>query len=66
MAFKSLEIYQNLIRFFNNREMTVETESKGMFSAEDSINCFIPCALSAVTFEIYESFKSILRHDKKA
>lgn len=65
MAYKSLQIYQNLIGFFNNREMIVETDAKGMFSAEDSTNCAIPCALSAITFEIYDSFKSILKFKAK-
>ena len=41
--------------------MTVEQEAKGMFSSEDSTNVQIPCSLAAITFEIYESFKTILR-----
>ena len=41
--------------------MTVEQEAKGMFASEDSTNVQIPCGLAAITFEIYESFKSILK-----
>lgn len=45
--------------------MTVETDAKGSFSAEDAVNCQIPCALSAITFEIYDSFKKILVEKSK-
>lgn len=62
---KSLQIYQNLISYLNDRELSVENEAKGMFSAEDANNTKIPCALAATTYEIFDSFIQILKSNKK-
>ena len=60
IAFKTLEIYQNLIKFLNQKEMTIESDAKGMFQSEDQSNVIIPCCLAATTHEIFDNFKSIL------
>ena len=46
--------------------MTIETEAKGMFSSEEESNVQIPCVLAATTYEIYESFKQILRIERES
>ena len=60
IAYKSLQVFENLTTFLANKSMTVETKAHGNFSAEDANNVYIPCCLSATTYEIYDSFKSLL------
>lgn len=66
LAYKSIQIYENLITFLVDKSMTVESKAHGNFSSEDGSNVLIPCCLSATTFEIYESFRSLLDTDKFA
>ena len=40
--------------------MSIEHDAQGRFSPEEAQNVLVPCALGAITFEIFESFKSIL------
>ena len=40
--------------------MTIESDAKGMFSAEEENNVMIPCVLAATTYELYDNFKLIL------
>jgi len=41
--------------------MSIEQDAYGRFSPEEPANVLVPCALAATTFEIYDSFKQILR-----
>ena len=60
IAYKSLQILDNLAHFLADKSMTVENKAVGTFSAEDGPNVLIPCCLSATAFEIYDNFKKIL------
>jgi hypothetical protein len=42
------------------KPMSIERDAQGRFSPEEGPNVLVPCALGAVTYEIYESFKSIV------
>lgn len=64
ICYKSLQIYQNLIAYMNDKEMPTEPDAKGMFSSEDQTNVRIPCALSATTFELYVNFQMILKNNR--
>lgn len=40
--------------------MSIEQEAHGRFSPEEGANVLVPCALAAISFEIYDSFKQLL------
>ena len=59
IAFKSLQIFQNCVAYLAGRSMITEIEAD-TFSSEDASNALIPCALSAVSYELLPNFNSIL------
>lgn len=38
LAFKALQIFENLSPFLNDKPMTLESDAKGMFATEDQAN----------------------------
>jgi hypothetical protein len=60
LSFKALQIFENLVPFLANREMVPEQAAE-TFSPEEGANVAIPCALSAIAFELLPNFKAILQ-----
>jgi hypothetical protein len=60
LSYKSLQIFENLVPYLARRSMIPE-QSASTFSPEEGTNVAIPCALSAIAFELMPNFKSILQ-----
>ena len=59
LSFKALQIFENLVPYLARREMIPEQNAE-TFSPEEGPNVAIPCALSAIAYELLPNFKSIL------
>ena len=60
LSYKSLQIFENLVPYLARREMIPEQGAQ-TFSPEEGANVAIPCALSAIAYELMPNFKSILQ-----
>ena len=63
LAYKALQIFQNCVIYLSGRAMVTEQDAAS-FSAEDSANALIPCALSAIAYELLPNFKAILASEQ--
>lgn len=62
VAVKALKLFEDLSGYLANRELLKETKS-APFESEDADNVKIPCALSAITYELYPKLMQILKQD---
>eukprot|EP00347_Sterkiella_histriomuscorum_P023218 403335497 len=62
ICIKSCEIFKNLCSYLKEEEIFRETNVNDPFTVEDPENVKIPCALSAISYELYPNLLQILKH----